>query len=110
MPLLPFGVGTLPSKEQLDAERELQDLEREWEKDRDRAKEEGKPIPPHPREYTKAWPLAITILAAGCLYGSLTQGNVTHIKESVIFLKNVGIRFGNIKAVRFSLLFNLLNR
>ena len=110
MPLLPFGVGSLPTKEQLETERGLQDKEREWEKERDRAQEEGKPIPPHPREYKKVWPFALTLLAAGCLYSSLTVGNVSNVKETVVFLKNVGINFGNIKAIRFSPLFNLLNR
>ena len=110
MPLIPFGVGSLPPKNIRDAEKDLRDKEKQWEKDRDRAEEEGKPIPPNPREYTKVWPFAITLLAASCLYGSLSSGSLTNVKESAILLKNVGIKFTNVKAIRFSLLFNILKR
>ena len=107
---IPFGVGNLGTKETQEMERDIRDKERQWEKERDRAQEEGKPIPPHPREYTKVWPFAMTLLAAGCLYGSLSSGSLTNVKESVVFLKSAGIKFTNLKVARFSLLFNILKR
>ena len=107
---IPFGVGNLGTKETQEMERDIRDKERQWEKERDRAQEEGKPIPPHPREYTKVWPFAMTLLAAGCLYGSLSSGSLTNVKESVVLLKSAGIKFTNLKVARFSLLFNILKR
>ena len=107
---IPFGVGTLGTKETQEMERDIKDKERQWEKDRDRAQEEGKPIPPHPREYTKVWPFAMTLLVAGCFYGSLSSGNLVNLKQSVTVLKSVGINFTNVKVTRFSLLFNILKR